>query len=1051
MESQRNHPQFASAPQLKQTKPPQFSSAPDFSSRKQRKEYRSRSRSPKKEARSSRKRSRSRDMPRSRRREDYRDTHRSDRDSDRRSKKGSRHRRRSPSPEPIHSGELKTGFTFIIDKRGDPDLVIYSTTHTYASPQFRRSGNGRVIGFKSNERIGMHEGKTELIDLSGKRVRYTDASHTWQAMDTNLKRLRIKPREGQEDPFTLSTSFVQLETAPTRKTKSDHESLLSLGVDYRSLEGNRERVRESEEESEEEEGESYNESIRRQTIEFNQKLDKAPHDVALWLAFIDFQEKSVEGLDGSKTGGAQTSMNEVKLSIFDKALSHNPEDERLILAYLACGAKRWDTLTLLKEWDQQLKRCPDSIQLWSEYINTRQTNFASFSFSECCRVFEDALGLLQKQMGKESLRESIECLCVYVVLRACLMMQEAGYHERALAVFQAVVEYTLFAPPHLTHKTQAFMDFWDQEVPRLGEPGAQGWAHFYQHRTEQDFQPGPAEENPEIESVRDWLRHERALDSQKRVPLRMAQVEEDQVEEDPYRITLFDDVSPYLINLKTPAAHQTLIYSLLVFLGLPYTPPGVGTNTHVFTDTFTHNHLPMQRFWPPPPPPPCLVWYVSQVPMEPEVVQVNKDPFFIPPSYPVGLPELFAQPHHWFSPTHHQPIHQHSIVQHVFQHLLIHVPSVHLQLCYLSFLSNQDYKLARKVAKQLLKEDRDNLILWNAYAQMEKSHSNLDAARKVYLTALAMCRADTPMASWMYLMFAKLEMEAGRPAEALKILVSMSSETAYNENASMPTALNTLKAREHFSQQTLQKSVLSFSENEQQEAVGIVTCSALFEYLSSGLEDACHVFERTMDYIKERQAERGYVAEMVMTEHISLLYQHTQRISLEAGYKPRMMRSVAEEAIGLFPNNTLFIAFYSWNEAKAKVFNRVQIMFNQALNKNANVVLWLSAIYHESHRGQPYSVDLIRNFFERAIQDANTKSSILIWKTYIEFEVMQNNKDQAKALFYRSLRDCPWSKELYLLGLEHFEKTMDEKELNELASLMIEKEIRLRTSLTDWI
>lgn len=39
------------------------------------------------------------------------------------------------------SGELKTGFTFIVDKRGDPDLVTYGTTHTYGIPSFRRSGS----------------------------------------------------------------------------------------------------------------------------------------------------------------------------------------------------------------------------------------------------------------------------------------------------------------------------------------------------------------------------------------------------------------------------------------------------------------------------------------------------------------------------------------------------------------------------------------------------------------------------------------------------------------------------------------------------------------------------------------------------------------------------------------------------------------------------------------------------------------------------------------------------------------------------------------------
>ena len=58
-------------------------------------------------------------------------------------------------------------------------------------------------------------------------------------------------------------------------------------------------------------------------------------------------------------------------------------------------------------------------------------------------------------------------------------------------------------------------------------------------------------------------------------------------------------------------------------------------------------------------------------------------------------------------------------------------------------------------------------------------------ARKVYLTALSMYRSfdesEQFMAPIMYCMFAKLEIENDRAAEALKILVSMSTDTSYGK------------------------------------------------------------------------------------------------------------------------------------------------------------------------------------------------------------------------------------------------------------------------------
>lgn len=487
-------------------------------------------------------------------------------------------------------------------------------------------------------------------------------------------RIRIKPKKNISDPFASHTNTITFDDNYGKRA-IDNESYASSGVDYRSLEGNKvKRIKEEyDTEDEQEEGESFNDQIRQRTIDFNRQLDQEPENVKLWLDFIHFQDEAAAGLDPSATTNKsnKSSLNEVKLSIFEKALDYNPMDEELIYEYLTCGAETWETLKLLREWDEMLKQHPDSIRLWAEYINLRQTNFASFSYTNCVQVFEDALSTLKRQAKKcskeedDERREDIESLMIYILLRACLFIKQSGYQEKAFAIIQAAVEFNLYQPVNFTmdqrqseEKVNAFVEFWDSEVLRFGEEGALGW-HEYFRATDNGEEipdvefdkPATADEDDdnEVLSLKDWFVSELENEQKNHMPLRMNQAEDDSVDEDPYRIILSDDLKSFLFNITTKGARQSLIYSIFVFMGLPYTPPHVGTNTHFFTDTFTHNEMPLNNFWPANQnATKHLVWYVAGVPMNPEETASEMNPYYIPSSYPVGLNELFAKSGNWF-------------------------------------------------------------------------------------------------------------------------------------------------------------------------------------------------------------------------------------------------------------------------------------------------------------------------------------------------------------------------------------------------------------------
>ncbi|KAI7849022.1 NRDE-2, necessary for RNA interference-domain-containing protein [Circinella umbellata] len=1130
-------PSFTTAPDMNATSSefavPTFSSAPDLSElttdnnnkskkehkhkkhkRKERtseKKNRGRSRSPEKSSSHHHRDRRSRTPEKRHRSPDRRSRHRSrtpekrrhysSRSPERRSRHRSRsppdrkrHRtrerrsRRSPSPLPI-TGELESGLRFIKDIRGDSDNLTYGGIHSYDVPNYKREGGGYVIGLPSNLRIDWASGKSgKTLKLyntwpSGtKKKRYTDADYSWKETDKAMKRIFIRPGSNVQEDEDLNYIKVEGEAETTRK--KTNEQVISSGVDYRSIEGPNVPNTSDDDEEVEEEGESFDEYIRRRTIEFNKKLNQDPHDVETWLAFIAFQDESAQGLNTgvdkkSRSKASKSSLNEVKMSIFEKAIEANPSDEMLLLAYLTCGEEIWDTLTLLQHWDQALKSRPESIRLWADYINLRQTNFSSFSFSQCVKVFEDCISTLNKvarRLQKErknednyEARENIESVMVYVFLRGCLFMKQSGYQERAFGTLQALVEFTLYQPHIFTlsfdiifeDMVAEFSEFWDHEVPRFGEKGAKGWKEYYRSKYEEEdttvekVESVEEEDEEDIYSLVDWVRLEESKERRSRLPMKMKDVAAEVVDEDPYVITLSDDICEFLFCITTQEARQGLIYSIFVFLGLPFTPPGVGTNTHFCIDTFTHNELKLDGFWPTQQRP-LLLTYIDGIPMDPERTTDDQRPYDYPISYPVGVSELFTRHDHWFSCVTNCHVDnglEIEFARNAFKQLLALKWTNHLSICYLSFESSYSNKSARNVAKGMLKDYQTNLSLWNAYAQMEKSHGKLKEARKVYQTALATYQTfpkkDQVMVPLVYSAFAQLEWEEGRSDEALKILVSFGVEQPYDEKESLPTNAQILKAQRFFEQKTSQLSMLiRNNEQEMDIAYHYTICYALFRLLTRNMIEASNVYENALEYIQEHNAERGFESEVLWVAYAKLIYKNVE-MNHHKGYKPGHLRSLLQRAILLFPNNTVFIGLYVWNEARTKLHNRVKSMFVQSLASGPNVILWLSAIRTELHYHQPYDANQVRSLFESAVEKTNTKSSILLWKLFIEHEIKCGEMTKAKSLFYRAIRACPWSKEICLLGIRLLSRCLSEKELHEIISLMMEKEIRLRHPIDD--
>ena len=196
-----------------------------------------------------------------------------------------------------------------------------------------------------------------------------------------------------------------------------------------------------------------------------------------WLDLIDYQEDLYSHLNSgaSPLGEADRSkLADIRLDLYKQALRSSTmpprEQAQLWLGRMAEGSRRWDAVRQASEWQHLLAKLPGTDEVWIRYLDYVQTSFVTFEYRTCF----DALREAWAKLG---------CCKTYAVLRLTSMMRDAGYREHALAIWQALLEFHICRPSDAGsshHLTEAFQAFWESEVPRIGEPDAQGWKHFAQ-------------------------------------------------------------------------------------------------------------------------------------------------------------------------------------------------------------------------------------------------------------------------------------------------------------------------------------------------------------------------------------------------------------------------------------------------------------------------------------------------------------------------------------------------------------------------------------------
>jgi hypothetical protein len=537
------------------------------------------------------------------RRHRHRHKHHSDAktESKHRTKKSSNRENAEIQPkESLSNVDESESNLFMIDRKGDTANLSYRSLHKYSIPLYRRVGYGSVLGVDTRKKIDrdLSDEKQVILREPGPKERSTRRLLAKPSARDNRQMRLIRP--DTEEPFSaFEEDFIVL--APSRKRKrgsqspEGHETL-----DYRSIEGKAKPSTEptdidleyATDSSEAGHDDGTGIQSRVKNGELIRRTTDHPENLAAWLELVDHQAALFEGHGSPNrvlSSSEQWSLADIRVSIYEKALQkigQNTEARSTLwTGLLKEGATVWEAKKLASKWQEVLQAHPESVKIWTEYLDFIQTHATEFRYEHCKAEYARCLQILanatinaHKDRTASSNYNQISKIFAYVYLRLTLYMQEAGYQEHAVAIWQAILEIHFFVPQQLqsdstseVELTSSFEEFWESEVPRIGESNAKGWLQFSPES--QDFLD-PI--NTELENVVevDHIFKQFAIAEHKMTKklIHPGRSADEAGEDDPYHIIFFNDIGPFLFAraiLSLPRKH--IIEAFISYIGLPTT------------------------------------------------------------------------------------------------------------------------------------------------------------------------------------------------------------------------------------------------------------------------------------------------------------------------------------------------------------------------------------------------------------------------------------------------------------------------------------------------
>ncbi|KAK1228610.1 hypothetical protein PQX77_008204 [Marasmius sp. AFHP31] len=951
------------------------------------------------------------------------------RDKDERKKR--KHRERSPPPSDHHYDDKKvqegSSRYFYSDTKGDALNVQYGGLHKGDIPKYHVINHGRKV-------LGLAPGwSARKLDIGIVVERDSDRNRLPTLTDAKTRQKLAETPELLLSSVS-SNKYIEIDgflRLPSEKDPDYREDTDSPESDS-EIEGS---LRLPENDNPKPHLDSVN-TDRATLRSLEQDIKANPSSVSSWLALVS---RTVSGVDPNSKK-ATNARAEIAISILDRAFSAHPKNKdskRLRLKYLRAGAEIWVESKIAEEWEDLLKQADADI--WMEWLEWKISKT-----SDLPGVFDYASRIL----GALGDREDDDMGKVRVLWRVAVACHQAGYSERATALFQAEAEL-LFEIPQSLHglPIDTVLDglegFWDSEVPRIGEPGSKGWTHWYSRRDTQQpvpITPSKFAEAVDLDPYRQWGINESLDDRRRAQPLRSSDNSDD-----PYATILLSDLRQILSPLQSDRAKRAFRLAWLSFLGLPI--PGLfdylAVDDGSLDDRWSLGHLTtpsyLDAIFPPPDRQLLTTDAVSGVIIGRQKEYANS---FGPVKYWTWgsldpLEPVFSK-HGMWDKVDVAGVDTEQ-VRRIFQQLRLGREDIEWDTLALAFEAALDVKVSLKLSRSLLENARDSLAHWAAHGKLERMRGRLNDARKVYQTVLVASSSSRRRLGegQLWWDWAEMEWSAGQPEAALSIVLKAAGIEGRGGVA-------ILRAKSAFSDEA--KTCEGWKEAESWTKLG-----ALLEVLASNDVASCQqMFDERMETLRI-----GEVAHESMTVQ-ALLFLYTHTITLKNPVPPVVLRERAERALEMYPSNSVVLGVFLECEKGQGVWGRVRSLLSNSGETVKDVSRRIQEVWigrWEGHRWES-ELERIRGSLAGAVEHERTQKSEVVWRVFIELEIRSKRLDQAKKLLYRGIQECPLSKELYLLAFVSLRSVFSGRELNSLAELMAERGIRMRRELdevvADW-
>lgn len=954
---------------------------------------------------------------------------------------------------------------YIVDRKGDTQNLDYGRLHRYDIPHYRRSGHGGVMGLSTAWKIDRDASDESHVivgsSLSGARHSLIDRGgvlNSTSILETKSTRLVIPTAD--EQTFGADLDYLPVGMSKRRRLTPDLTSTQqepSIRIDNAIEKGTPETSDKEDESdvqsaSEDDLSEAtvrWDEQVKRRNLELAHRTKSQPSMLEAWMELIDHQKAMLligrSSASHKLTTSERRALADIRVSIYEKAIravgTNSTSRVQLFLGLMDELSQVLESKKLEERWRDILAEEPKAIGLWIKYLDVAQANFTIFRYEDCRDVYIRSLSIISSSYSDASADALL-----FVFTRLTFMMRDAGYAEHAFASWQAVIEFYLFRPADLAKSTldtliDAFDEFWESEVPRLGEPGARGWLSSQHGEPLEAVLDVPEPINSSSNPFETF--HVREVDARERFrhPMRTA---DDTGDDDPFHIVLFSDMKPVLRSLPLQLPQIHLLQAFLNFLGIPLLPETGGTASFVkwlLLDQFLRSPQQSPR----------------SSARSPQSSQGNE---LQCGAYCQTTETLFSVA---FSsiPSSEDVVWLDRILSAIVQTFPEHDALGEL---YLAFLLEHGDKLNRnpaKTAKELLKRRPSSLRLYNAYGILEARRGRFDASNRAFSAAISLSKklpeAAQVDAILLWRTWAWELLRAGDRRAALSLLVSFGDDSPNlgpheaGDTVALLKARNTLTNAAHASMSTGGCSYAALTYE----------CLALVNYLCSrSVESSLAIYARAKSELQEaRQASHpGY--EQLLQARVQLIRYHIEHTP---SYRPAVVRDVLEDSIMAFPDNAIFRSAYAAVESRFAVEDRLRDIATEALRRERgtqteddSVLVQLYSVSREIRRAKRMVGDglvhVVRNTFEEAVEHKNSKSCPALWNSYLSFELGvggNSNMKLAKQVFFRGLTRLPWYKAFVLRAFGELSSRMSEDELMKIFEVMEEKDLRLFNNLRD--